>query len=227
LILLHRLRTLDIEAIEEYPDKSFNAKKFFFESSRPLTFRDVDGWDVDSLARDLRTLVTADKPGQLLALKPQIDPGQFGTRDEAHLAVMKVVLDAVFAVTSLGSPIVVEDDTQTPIVRSGYWIAPLGTIVTHEDSLQKLLSDEETRNFQMAVNGFIDLRPVAIAVREARSGAARDPAPRRTSRSARLASLEPLRSSRRAGSSRSSIAPRSRHAARRRARDLGTMQDWV
>src|SRR5215212_9822731 len=161
-ILLHRLRTLDVDAIEEYPDESFNAKKFFLENSRALTFRDVDGWDVATLARDLRTLVTADKPGQLLALKPLIDPGQFGARDEAHLAVMKVVLDAVFAVPSLGSPIVVEEDDGTPLVRSGYWIAPLGAIVTSEDTLQQLLPDEESRNFQMAVNGFIDLRPHAI-----------------------------------------------------------------
>jgi hypothetical protein len=34
LMLLHRLRTLDIEAIEEYPDDSFNARRFFLENSR-------------------------------------------------------------------------------------------------------------------------------------------------------------------------------------------------
>ena len=37
LILIHRLRTLDIEASEEYPDESFNARKFFLENSYPLT----------------------------------------------------------------------------------------------------------------------------------------------------------------------------------------------
>jgi hypothetical protein len=231
LILLHRLRTLDIEAIEEYPDGSFNAKKFFLENSRPLTFRDVEGWDLETLARDLRTLVTADKPGQLLPLKPLIDPGQFGARDEAHLAVMKVVLDAVFTVPSLGSPIVVEDDDGKPFVRSGYWLAPLGTIVTHEDSLQKLFeAGEEYRNFQLAVNGFIDLRPVGIvssAKLEATPGSVtlhRDAA----SFAARLATLEPYSFFATCGLIAVLHRLRALGAMLAQARtDLGTMQDWV
>lgn len=172
LILLHRLRTLDVEAIEEYPDQSFNARRFFLENSRPLTFRDVEQWELATLARDLRTLVLADKPGELLPLRPLVDPNQFGGRDKAHLAVMKVVLDAVFAVTSLGSPIVVEDDRGEALVRSGYWVAPLGDIVTDDASLARLFADghakagvgtlDEHTAFQMAVNGFIDLRPHAI-----------------------------------------------------------------
>jgi hypothetical protein len=173
LILLHRVRTLDVEALEEYPSDAFDARKFLLENSRPLTFRDVEQWDVSALARDLRTLVTADKPGQLLPLKPLIDPNQFGTRDEAHLAVMKVVLDAVFAVTSLGSPIVIEDDKGTPFARTGFWIAPLGDIVTDDDGLRRIFADafanakpdctlDEFIAFQMAVNGFIDLRPHGI-----------------------------------------------------------------
>ena len=173
LILLHRLRTLDIEAIEEYPDTSFNARKFFLENSSPLTFRDVEQWDLAALARDLQTLVSADRPGQLLALRPQIDPGQFGARDKAHMDVLKVVLDAVFAVTSLGSPIVIEDANGNAIARAGYWVAALGEIVTDDDSLRRLFADsfakakadctlEEYLSFQMAVNGFIDLRPHAI-----------------------------------------------------------------
>jgi len=231
LILLHRLRTLDIEAIEEYPEESFNARKFFLENSRVLTFRDVDGWDVDTLARDLRTLVTAEKPGQLLPLKPLIDPGQFGARDEAHLAVMKVVLDAVFAVPSLGSPIVVEDDRGTPIVRSGYWLAPLGTIVTHEDSLQQLFEADQM-DFQMAVNGFIDLRPIAIVSSaklpsELTSGAVtthRDQA----SFAARLATLEPYSFFATCGLIAVVHRLRALGAMLGQARtDLGTMQDWI
>ncbi|HEV7240668.1 MAG TPA: hypothetical protein VGQ36_15625 [Thermoanaerobaculia bacterium] len=231
LILLHRLRTLDVEAIEEYPDESFNARKFFLESSRALTFRDVDGWDVDTLARDLRTLVTAEKPGQLLPLKPLIDPGQFGARDEAHLAVMKVVLDAVFAVPSLGSPIVVEDDHGTPIVRSGYWLAPLGAIVTHENSLQQLF-ESGNEDFQMAVNGFIDLRPIAI-VSSAKLPSELTPGSVTTHRdaasfAARLATLEPYSFFATCGLIAVVHRLRALGAMLGQARtDLGTMQDWI
>ena len=233
LILLHRLRTLDVEAIEEYPDESFHARRFFLENSRTLTFRDVEGWDVDSLARDLRTLVTADKPGQLLLLRPLIDPGHFGARDEAHLAIMKVVLDAVFAVPSLGSPIVVEDDSGRTIVRSGYWLAPLGRIVTHEDSLQQLFGgDEELQAFQMAVNGFIDLRPHAI-VSSVKLPSEVVPGAVSTHRGLdsfreRLASLEPYSFFATCGLVAIVHRLRALGAMLAQARtDLGTMQDWV
>ena len=233
LIVLHRLRTLDIEAIEEYPEESFNAKKFFLENSRALTFRDVETWDVEALARDLRTLVTAEKPGQLLPLKALIDPGQFGARDEAHLKVMKVVLDAVFTVPSLGSPIVVEDENGAPVARTGVWIAPMGTIVTHEDSLQKLFAGgEEHRNFHMAVNGFIDLRPHAI-VSSAKLQS--DIAPgtvtvHRDEQSLRerLHALEPYSFFATCGLLAVVHRLRALGAMLGQARtDLGTMQDWV
>ena len=231
LIVLHRLRTLDVEAIEEYPDASFNPRRFFLQNSRELTFRDVEGWDLDTLARDLRTLVTADKPGQLLPLKPLIDPGQFGTRDEAHLAVLKVALDAVFTVTSLGSPIVVEDERGAVIARTGYWIAPLGDIVTHEDSLRTLLEGTNA-DFQMAVNGFIDFRPhgvisnvkLAADITDGAVTVHRDAA----SFAERLASLEPYSFFATCGLI--AILHRLRALGRMltQARtDLGTMQDWM
>lgn len=243
LILLHRLRTLDIEAIEEYPDESFDARRFLLENSRPLTFRDVESWDVPTLARDLCTLVTADKPGQLLLIKPLIDPGQFGARDEAHLAVMKVVLDAVFAVPSLGSPIIVEDESGAAIARTGYWIAPLGKIVTHDDSLQRLFAEnfaqanvectaDEYQAFSMAVHGFIDLRPHGV-VSSAKVAADLGPGAVTIHRdeesfAKRLASLEPYSFFATCGLV--AIVHRLRALGRMltQARtDLGTMQDWL
>lgn len=243
LILLHRLRTLDVEAIEEYPDDSFNARKFFLENSRPLTFRDVEQWDAATLARDLRTLVTADKPGQLLPLRPLIDPNQFGTRDEAHMAIMKVVLDAVFAVTSLGSPIVIEDERGVAVARTGYWIAPLGDIVTDDDALRRLFAEAHGKvkanvslddfiAFQMAVNGFIDLRPHAIVssaklATDIVDGAVtthRDDA----SLVQRLAALEPYSFFATCGLLATLHRLRSLGRMLSQARtDLGTMQDWV
>jgi len=231
LIVLHRLRTLGVESLDEYPDALFNARRFFLENSRPLTFRDVEQWDLDSLARDLRTLVTADKPGQLLPLKPLVDPGQFGTRDEAHLAVLKVALDAVFTVTSLGSPILVEDDDGTTIARTGYWIAPLGDIVTSEDSLRRLLADRDA-DFEVAVNGFIDLRPHGIVSSVKLASDITDGAVSvhgdAESFAQRLASLEPYSFFATAGLV--AVLHRLRALGRMltQARtDLGTMQDWL
>jgi hypothetical protein len=230
LITLHRLRTLDIDALEEYPRGSFDPKRFLLDNSRALTFRDVELWDVDTLARDLHTLVTADKPGQLLTLKPMRDPGQFGARDEAHLAVLKVVLDAVFTITSLGTPIVVDDNT----VRCGYYVAPFGKIVTHEDSLAHMFDDAspDYRAFQMSVNGFIDLRPHGIVSSaklpsDLHAGAVtthRDEA----SFAARVASIEPYSFFATCGLV--AILHRLRALSRlltQSRTDLGTMQDWL
>jgi hypothetical protein len=243
LILLHRLRTLDIDALEEYPDPSFHPRRFFLDNSRPLTFRDVESWDVESLARDLRTLATADKPGQLLPLKPLVDPNQFGARDEAHMAVLKLVLDAVFTVTSLGSPIVVDDVSGGTIVRCGYWVAPLGDIVTDEDGLRRLFettferakpacSVDEYVAFQMAVNGFVDLRPHAIVsgvklATELRDGTITTHQDFESLR-ARLETLEPYSFFATCGLL--AVVHRLRALGRMLSQartDLGTMQDWV
>jgi len=243
LILLHRLRTLDVDALEEYPDDSFNARRFLLDNSRALTFRDVDSWDVDSLARDLRILVNADKPGQLLPLKPLVDANQFGARDAAHLAVLKIVLDAVFAVTSLGSPIVVEDEKGAPVARTGYWLAPLGDIVTDDGALRRLFAEgqaktapscslEDYRAFQMAVNGFIDLRPIGVVssaklpsdIVDGAVSIHRDEA----SFVARLRSLEPYSFFATCGLIAIVHRLRALGTLLSQARtDLGTMQDWL
>jgi hypothetical protein len=243
LILLHRLRTLDVDALEQSPSAAFDARAFFLASSRPLTFRDVEQWDMATLALELRALVSAEKPGQLLPLKPLVDEGQFGARDEAHLAVLKVVLDAVFAVTSLGSPIVIEDDDGTPLARTGYWIAPLGDIVTDDDALRRLFTQayenaspdctlDEFIAFQMAVNGFIDLRPHGVVSTAKLAGELvagtvsehRDEA----SFAERLASIEPYSFFATCGLL--AIVHRLRALGRMLSQartDLGTNQDWL
>src|SRR5205807_2950228 len=60
-ILLHRLRTLDVDSIPPYVDLAgFDARDFFERNSRPLTLEDVDTWNVRSIAADLCVLVGAD-----------------------------------------------------------------------------------------------------------------------------------------------------------------------
>jgi hypothetical protein len=159
------------------------------------------------------------------------------------MAVLKVVLDAVFAVTSLGSAIVIEDQDGNAHARTGYWVAALGNIVTDDDALRRLFSEsyagahpdctlDQYLGFQMAVHGFIDLRPHAI-VSSAKVAADLTPAAVTTHRddasfTQRLGTLEPYSFFATCGLW--AVVHRLRALGRMLSQartDLGTMQDWV
>ncbi len=192
LILLHRLRTLDLDAIPSLisPDK-FDPISFFEEKSRPLLFEDVQGWDIERLAEDLRILVLTDAPADLTALK------DFRAREQERLAPKRVkvrdilfeaIINSVRAVTSLGSPIVLEDPAGSAFVRCGWWIGPLSIIAETEDSIRSWFQRrveqlkvegnevlyEEVMAHHFAVNGFIDLRPHGIVACSRDDRGARD-----------------------------------------------------
>jgi hypothetical protein len=173
LILLHRLRTLDVDAIDPYVDlEHFDPKAFFHERSRELTFEDVAVWDFDTLARDVRLLVSAERPEDLMPLTPPREQLLFPRRQEALRSVLGRVLRAVWTPPSLGLPILFERDG-APHVRMGYFVAPVDLLVTERDTLSVWLrkahaesgnpcSFEDYRDYHLAVGGFIDLRPHAI-----------------------------------------------------------------
>jgi hypothetical protein len=176
LILLHRLETLDVSAIPPYVDLDrFDARDFFDRYSRPLTLDDVDAWDVETVARKLTTLVTADEPEQLAALAPFRLHGHdalFQAKVDARTKILELVKRAVWAIPSLGSPIVFERDGKA-LMRCGYFIAPLETLLTRTDSFDTWLREhhrasrnacsfEEYRDFHLCNFGFIDIRPHAI-----------------------------------------------------------------
>lgn len=176
LILLHRLETLDVSAIPPYVDLDrFDARDFFDRYSRPLTLDDIDAWDVETVARKLTILVTADEPDQLAALAPFRLHGHdslFQPKVDARRKILDLVKRAVWAIPSLGSPIVFECDGQA-LIRCGYFIAPLETLLTRTDSLETWLREhhrdsgnacsfEEYRDFHICNFGFIDIRPRAI-----------------------------------------------------------------
>jgi hypothetical protein len=159
LILLHRLRSADFEAIDPYEPDSFDARRFLAENSRPLTFRELDSWNVAKTAADLKTLVTANRPADLFAIQPPHEPGVFPSRDKAHLAILDAILHGVWNIPSLGTPIVFDEG-----VRCGYYVAPFGQILTSEDSLRQMFEGRNVE-YELAVNGFIDIRPHAIVCR--------------------------------------------------------------
>jgi hypothetical protein len=180
LILLHRLRTLDLDAIPTIVEpKHFDAEAFFEDHSRPLSFEDIQEWNVVDLERDLRTLVTADQPAELAPLKgysardqDQLAPNRAAARDR----VFSAVLNSVRAVTSLGSPIIIDDLEGNAIVRCGWWIAPLLIVAESKESIASWFTTrlaglaasrvevtlEDLTMHHLAVSGFIDLRRHAI-----------------------------------------------------------------
>jgi hypothetical protein len=173
LILLHRLRTLDVDAIDPYTDVAhFDPRTFFVEHSRPLTFEDVAAWEFDGLTNGLRVMAAADDPEDLLALTPHRELELFPRRREVLRLLMGEVLRAVWTIPSLGSPLIYERDGRS-WVRTGYYVAPLDLLVTDTDSIDGWLRDahresgnpcsfEEYRNYHLAVGGFVDVRPLAI-----------------------------------------------------------------
>ncbi|MHC4391534.1 MAG: hypothetical protein ACYS22_09475 [Planctomycetota bacterium] len=178
LILLHRLKSLDLDAIHPRVDLTrFDPARFFEKHSHVLTLDHVLGWTPNHLARDLRTLVTAREPGDLSPLKSffQADP----KRQEAAHRVLSEVIRAVHQVTSLGTPIVYEDEGGKTRVLCGPYAAPLdivvprrGTLAHHiRRELARIHGDDAAKDpgrvarfweLHLASFGFADLRPVAV-----------------------------------------------------------------
>lgn len=174
LILLHRLRTLDVDAIDPYVDLDhFDARDFFAQRSRALSFEDVAAGEFEALAADMQVLAGADDPDDLLALTPPREHGLFPTRREALRRVLAEVLRAVWTVPSLGLPVVYERGGED-VLRTGYYVAPIDLLVTERDAVARWFRDayrsragaggtlEEFRDYHLSVGGFVDLRPHAI-----------------------------------------------------------------
>ncbi len=174
LILLQRLRTLDVDAIDPYVDPDrFDAEGFLLQRSQSLTFESVAAWDDEQLARDVRTMVSASRPDDLMALTRQREHDLFPRRREALRRVLERALRAVWTPPALGSPVLYEDADGRTMLRTGYYVAPLDLLVTETDAVARWLrkayadsgnpcSFEDFRDYHVAVGGFIDLRPHAI-----------------------------------------------------------------
>lgn len=182
LILLHRLRNLDINAIGSYVDLDhFDPIQFFKEHSRPLVFEDLKNWPIDTLAREMQILASAETAQELAVLNPfRLDSNLFPEKEIAFQRILESVLRAVWMIPSLGSPLLFERDGKT-YIRTGYYVAPLDLLVTEEDSITTWLleeydkwrqkgycqdkypcSFEEYRDYHICTGGFVDLRPTAI-----------------------------------------------------------------
>jgi hypothetical protein len=176
LIALHRLRTLDVDAIDPYVDLShFDPEGFFVQNSRPLTFEDVAAWEFDRLVKDLTRLAAAEGADDLLALTPPREHALFPERREALRRVLDRVLHAIWTPPSLGSPLLYTGGDGVTMVRMGYYLAPLDLLVLEADAMSTWLrkghadsgnpcSFEDFRDYHVTVGGFVDLRPHATVV---------------------------------------------------------------
>jgi hypothetical protein len=173
LILLHRLRTLDVDAIDPYVDaERFDPRGFFLQHSRTLSFEDMAAWEFDELARDMNLLASAEQPEELLPLTPPREHGLFPQRQRALNQLMETALQAVWIGPSLGSPILFDRDGST-YLRTGYYVAPIDLLVTEKGAVWEWLrkahaesgnpcSFEDYRDYHVSVGGFVDLRAHAI-----------------------------------------------------------------
>src|SRR5262249_1033835 len=114
LILLHRLRTLDVDAIDPYVDLDhFDPEAFLTRHSRQLTFEDVAAWEFEPLCAELTVLASAAAPEDLLGLTAPRDHSLFPQRREALRRVLARALRAVWTPPSLGSPVLYRADDGT------------------------------------------------------------------------------------------------------------------
>jgi hypothetical protein len=174
IILLHRLRTFDADSIPTQVSLStFNARQFFENHSRTLFFEDLITWELESLCKDLVTLVKAQVPEDLKSIK-RLSSGNYQERNDAFSLVMTEVIKYVHTITSLGSPIIFSDKNES-FILVGHYIAPLDILMTNRNSIEnsilgqlKAISGVRTKEVTLVKeyfycnNGFIDLRPIAV-----------------------------------------------------------------
>lgn len=174
MILLHRLRTFDADALPTHLSlATFDARDFFETNSRPLFFEDLITWDLEQLRRDLVTLVTATEVEHLAPIK-RLSSQNYRDRNEAFAMVMTEVIRYVHTVVSLGSPIIYSESGET-FILAGPYIAPLDILLTARNSIESAMIAQAKatgtgrmkdiallKEFFYCNNGFIDLRPLAV-----------------------------------------------------------------
>lgn len=168
--LLHRLKTVSWDAIPPHvPLESFSPGEYFEEHSEVLTLEQVAAWQPETLAAELRTLATARRERDLAPLQQFLDSDAH--RREAAHRVLQAVLHAAWAVPSLGTPVVYEEEGRRRVV-AGFYVAAIDRILTRRDTLAAHLrhrftelgggDEEDLRqfvDFHIASFGFADLRP--------------------------------------------------------------------
>lgn len=176
VILWHRLKSLDWSALPAEPEglRTFSAEAYFEANSQPPTLEDVASWELPTLARELTALALAREEDDLRPLS-SFASGDPELHEAAH-RVYKAVLQAVWAVPSIGTPVVYERNGRRKVV-AGPYAAAIDHVVARRDTFAAFLRDRFAElgggddeafdrfvEFHIANNGFLDLRPRATLV---------------------------------------------------------------
>ena len=178
LMLLVRLRELGGK-LASYSEQRLtealsNLDDFLWQETRRPCFEDLEDLDVATLATELARLCEVDSmedAGQLLGNDPRLsglrEPGR-----ERFLARLATRIGRYLqAITSLGIPIVYRRADGSDRILVGPYAAPLDTAVATTEDLEAAwrqaaedhsLPMEVVRDWTVANNGFVDLRPHAV-----------------------------------------------------------------
>ncbi|MEM7353943.1 MAG: hypothetical protein AAF657_24290 [Acidobacteriota bacterium] len=188
LLLVLRLRELGntfLEVSEDDLDAALaDFDQFFWERTSIPAFEDLEGLGGGRLGELFGALCEADSmeaAGGLLGY----DPRQVGLREpgrERFLARLATQIQRYLnAITSLGIPILYRSPTDgLDHMLLGPYVAPLDAAISRRDDVHRLwgeLAEQQgvppatARDWVIANNGFVDLRPVAVG------SAAKEPGP--------------------------------------------------
>ncbi len=119
----------------------------------------------------MQILVGADSAEELAALNPRRHGGLFPAKQQAQSRIFRRALEAVWAIPSLGSPIVFERDGMS-FVRTGFFVAPFEILCDRTERIAEHIEQSHARgnggsladfrDFHLATGGFVDVRPSAI-----------------------------------------------------------------
>lgn len=201
LLLLLRLRELgekfaDISE-QELSDGLSDLDAFFWERTRVPTYEDLEGLTAQDLAQDLGRLCEVDSMEDA-GLVLGYDPRRHAVRErgrERFLARLATRIGRYLqTITSLGIPILYQRDGETRMLVGPY-VAPLDRAVTRtgdvDRELRRLAGEfgvphEVARDWVIANNGFVDLRPHAVG------NSAKAPGPKLTEQVAAMKTTEEL-----------------------------------
>ncbi|RMH16198.1 MAG: hypothetical protein D6696_18755 [Acidobacteria bacterium] len=188
LVLLLRLRDLGrrFESIpeQELADAVSDLDAFFWRATRPPAFEDLDDLEVAELTQLLGHLCETEEmedAGRLLGYDPRAQGRREPGREKFLARLATTIRRYLQTITSLGIPIIYRrpvDGSDRLLV--GPYVAPLELAVASSgdlhDAWQALAEEhgvplEAARDWVIANNGFVDLRPHALG------SAAQEPGP--------------------------------------------------